>query len=232
MFFFFADDYLDNRTNQPGDANSQFFLSVSSKSHLKNTHLYGTLFVDEITLKGINGTIFLDGQSFNDVSDPKKLRLQLGYTLGASVTDLLVDNLTLTAEYTKINPFVYGHHTPAQTYTNSSYLMGHWIGHNSDLVHLGLNYRFLRGLQMNLWGEYIRKGSAEYTGQYIQPQPEFLFGLKNYYKYFGVTLKYELMHELNFEARFRHDVVSNEESQGLFTDDQINELSFSIYYGL
>ncbi len=232
MFYYYADDFLSNRHDKPGDANSQIFFSVSSRNHLKNTHLYGTLFIDELTLKGFNGTLFVDGQTVVNSLNSKDLRTQLGYTIGLSSVDIPIDNFTFTAEYTRINPFVYGHHDPAQTYTNSSYLMGDWIGQNSDLIYLELNYRFLRGLQATAWGEYIRKGSNDYSRAYINPQPPFLFGLKNYYKYIGLNLKYELIHELNFELRFRVNMESHELSDGSFKDNQVNEFSFSIYYGL
>ncbi len=232
MFYYYADDFLSSRHNKPGDANSQIFLSVSSRDHLKNTHLYATLFIDELTLQGLNGTLFVDGKTLINSVNNKDLRTQLGYTLGLSSVDIPFDNFTFTAEYTRINPFVYGHHDPAQTYTNSSYLMGDWIGQNSDLLYLEFNYRFLRGFQATAWGEYIRKGSNDYSGEYNNPQPSFLFGLKNYYKYAGLDFKYELIHELNFEARYRVNLESHEQSNGSYTDSRVNEFSFSINYGL
>jgi hypothetical protein len=228
MFFFLADDYINNGINKPGDSNAQFFFSISSKNHLKNTHFYSTLFIDELTLRGISGTLIPDNPDV--VFDNN--RLQIGYNAGVSLSDLPLDNLDITLEYTKIYPFVYGHHTPAETYTNSSYLMGHWMGHNSDMVHAELNYRFIRGLRMKLWGEYIRKGSPDYSGQYKHPQPEFLFGQKNYFKYFGADLKYELMHELNLEAGFRINSESHEQAADLFDESKVNAFSFSVYYGL
>lgn len=232
MFYYYADDFLSNRHNKPGDANSQIFLSISSRNHIKNTHLYGTLFIDELTLKGLEGTLFVDGQTLINSVDNKDLRTQFGYTLGLSSVDVPFNNLSFTAEYTRINPFVYGHHDPAQTYTNSSYLMGDWIGQNSDLLYFELNYRILRGFQATAWGEYIRKGSNDYSGQYIKPQPSFLFGLKNYYKYIGLDFKYELIHELNFETRFRVNLESHEQNDGSYKDSQVNEFSFSLSYGL
>lgn len=230
MFYYLADEFISNRQNKPGDANQQIFLTLSSKNHLKNTHAYGTLFIDELTIAGINGSLFIDPNA-TDFNNGRK-RTQLGFTAGLSVTDLPIENLTLTTEYTRINPFVYGHHDPAQTYENSSYLMGHWIGQNSDLFYLDLNYRFLRGLQANVWGAYIRKGSSSYDGQYASTQPEFLFGLKNYYKYFGINMKYELIHELAVETKFKLSNISKEQEDGSFKDNQTNEFSFSFYYGL
>ena len=70
-----------------------FFLRVSSKGQIKNTHLYGTLFIDEISLNGL--------------FDPETQRYQMGFTLGGSITDLPIENLTAKIEYTKIYPSVY-----------------------------------------------------------------------------------------------------------------------------
>ena len=230
MFYYLADEYISNRINKPGDANQQIFLTLSSKNHLMNTHIYGTLLIDELTIAGINGSLFINASNGGFTSD--RQRTQLGYTVGLSITDLPINNLTLTTEYTRINPFLYGHHDPAQTYTNSSYLMGHWMGHNSDLVYLDLKYRFYRGFEANLWGGYIRKGSSDNSLQYQQPEPDFLFGLRTNYTYYGLNLKYELLHELNFETRFKLTNLSTEQTNGSFFDNQIGEFSFSIYYGL
>ncbi|MBK9282731.1 MAG: hypothetical protein IPM51_00215 [Sphingobacteriaceae bacterium] len=197
---------------------------------MSNTHFYGTLFIDELTIGGINGSLFIN-TTYGGATE-RRQRTQLGYTLGLSVTDLPVDNLTFSAEYTRINPFVYGHHDPGQTYTNSSFLMGHWIGHNSDLIYIDTKYRIIRGLEVNLWGAYIRRGSSDYSDQYTDNyQPDFLFGLRNNYKYFGLNLKYELLHELNIESRFKSTNISSEQNDGSFNDKQIKEFSFSIYYG-
>jgi len=230
MFYYLADEYISNRINKPGDANQQIFLTLSSKNHLMNTHIYGTLLIDELTIAGINGSLFINASNGGFTGD--RQRTQLGYTVGLSITDLPINNLTLTTEYTRINPFLYGHHDPAQTYTNSSYLMGHWMGHNSDLVYLDLKYRFYRGFEANLWGGYIRKGSSDNSLQYQQPEPDFLFGLRTNYTYYGLNLKYELLHELNFETRFKLTNLSTEQTNGSFFDNQIGEFSFSIYYGL
>ena len=85
---------------------------------------------------------------------------------------------------------------------------------------------------MKLWGEYIRKGSSILRAQYKYPQPEFLFGQKNYFKYFGADLKYEIMHELNLEAGFRLNSESHEQAAGLFDENKVNAFSFAVYYGL
>ncbi len=217
-FFRLADHYLSNQKNSAG-ANSQFFFAVSSRNHIKNTHLYGTLFIDEITLGGL--------------TDPEKQRNQLGFTLGASTVDLPLENLTLTLEYTKIYPFVYSHFIPTQTYENHSYVMGHWMGYNNDQVYASLRYRFMRGLDVFLWGRYIRKGEqGKVEDQYKQPQPPFLFGLRTNYTYFGTTIKYEILHELFVRLRYQYTKTSTQQEDLSFTDKTVSEFHFAVYYGM
>jgi len=218
MFFRAADHYLSQANNSAG-GNSQFFMGISSRNQIKNTHLYGTLFIDEITLEGL----------FN----PQKQRNQLGFTLGGSITDLPVDNLTFTLEYTKIYPYVYSHYIPTQTYQNAGYVMGDWIGNNADLIYAALNYHFIRGLQATIWGQYIRKGSpGTADGQYTQPQPPFLFGLRTNYTYFGFNVNYEIMHELFAKFQYQATKISQEQNDLSFKNNKLNEVYFSLSYGL
>ena len=217
-FFRLADHYLSRQKNTAG-SNSQFFASVSSRNHIKNTHLYGTLFIDELTVEGL----------FNS----EKQRNQLGFTLGASVVDLPINDLTVTVEYSKIYPFVYSHFIQTQTYENASYVMGHWMGNNGDQVYGSLSYRPLRGLQAKVWARYIRKGESGNIGdQYEQPQPPFLFGLRTNYTYFGASVKYEILHELFARLRFQYTKTSRQREDLSFTDNSINEFHFAIFYGL
>lgn len=219
MIFRLADHQLSRQLNAAG-GNAQLFFGISSKGHLPNTHLYGTLFIDEITLSGL--------------FDSYKQRNQLGFTLGGSITDLPIENLNAKIEYTKIYPFVYRHYIQTIDYQSAKYLLGHWIGHNSDLIYVSLNYRILRGLQATFWGQYIRKGEdGNVQQQYnIQPQPTFLFGLRKNYSYLGAEIKYEYTHELFAKLQFQTTNSSIQQTDFSFVDTRLNEFYFSIYYGL
>ncbi len=83
---------------------------MSSKGHIKNTHLYGTLFIDEFTINGIG--------------NPETEKMQIGFTLGSSVTDLPIDNLTLKLEYSKIYPYVYQHYINTTTFESALLCFG------------------------------------------------------------------------------------------------------------
>jgi len=109
MFFRLADHYISRHYNDAG-SNAQIFASVSSRNHLKNTHLYGTLFIDEITLSYL----------FN----PERQRNQLGFSIGGSITDLPVNIFKLTFKSTKIYPFAYDNSLSTTTKKNAFSNMG------------------------------------------------------------------------------------------------------------
>ena len=219
MFFRLADHQLSRQLNAAG-GNAQFFLSASSRGHIKNTHLYGTLFIDEISIDGL--------------FDPETQRYQMGFTLGGSITDLPIDNLTAKVEYTKIYPFVYQHYVQTTDYKSATYPLGHWMGHNADLIYASLSYRLLRGLQAKVWGQYIRKGEDGNVEQQYNtiPQQPFLFGLRKNYGYLGAEIKYEYTHELFAKLNFQTTKSSIQQYDLSFVDARLNEFYFSIYYGL
>ena len=223
MFFKLADHYLGNYDNNIGD-NAQFFVGISSRNHIKNTHLYGTLFIDEI--------------SIDNLLKNKLEHNQTGFTLGTSITDIPVNNLTYTIEYTKIYPFVYKHFIPTDTYENDAYTLGHWMGNNGDLIYTAIDYRFLRGLQLSIWGQYIRKGE-EIDPKYSWspeglnlPYPGFLSGLRINYLYGGLDFKYEIIHNLFARVKFQITKIDSEVSDGIFNTKNLNELYLFFYYGL
>ena len=111
--------------------------------------------------------------------------------------------------------------------------MGDWMGNNADRIYASLNYRFLRGLQGTVWGQYIRKGESGIPeDQYSQPQPPFLFGLRTNYTYFGFDLKYEINHELFIRSIFQNLLSSKEVFKGTFNDVTAKQFLLMVYYGM
>jgi hypothetical protein len=157
--------YDNNRSNYLIEAgsNGQYFLSVSSRNQIKNTHLYSTLFIDEIKVSSI----------FNKTES----RNQLGFNLGGSITDVFIPYLSLGAEYTRVNPFVYSNLIPAQTYTSYNYSLGDWMGNNFDKAILFAKYNPIAKLKLVARYQKIRKGGPGtiYEQYAVQPQPAFLF---------------------------------------------------------
>ena len=217
IFFRPADHYLSGSASNDAGDNAQIFMAFSSRNHIPQTHLYGTFFIDELDLNNI----------FN-----RSHRNQVAYQLGASVVDFPLNNLDLAIEYVRLNPFVYRHYISTQTYENAGYILGYWIGHNSDMISALLKYRILRGLKARLWGRFIRKGedgSAEQ--QYSIPQPPFLFGLNKNYTQYGLDVRYEIFHDFHVRLQAQFLKQSNEQKDGSLVTGTRQNYYFTVEYG-
>jgi hypothetical protein len=190
MFFKAFDNYSGNNNINRG-SNGQFFLQLSSRNQLPNTHFYTTLFIDEIKISKV----------FNE----QERRNHLGYTVGANITDLGLPYLTLGAEYTRIRPFVYRNFLPAQNYNSASFALGDWMGANADRIVFFANYTPLPLLKLQLKYQFVRKGEeGTLEQQYLQqPQPKFLFGERKQWKDLLFRASYEAIPRLNTQVFLR-----------------------------
>lgn len=190
MFFKAFDNYSGNNSITRG-SNGQFFFQVSSRNQLCNTHLYASLFIDEIKISKV----------FSEL----ERRNQLGYTLGATITDIGLPYLTLGAEYTRIRPFVYRNFLPAQNYTSAGFAMGDWMGANADRFYLFANYTPIPRLKILARYQWMRKGSEGTLQQqyFVQPQPRFLFGNKKQWSDFLFKASYEVIPRLYTQLHVR-----------------------------
>jgi hypothetical protein len=186
--FFKAFDNQKYADNILTGSNGQFFFGFSSRNQLPNTHLYGQWMIDEIRLS----TAFNSGKSRN----------QLGYQLGASVTDLFMHYLTFNAEYTRLNPFMYRNFIAAQNYSNANYSLGDWMGSNADRILLSAKYHPKANLSLEAFAFMLRKnGEASIESQYFaEPQPKFGFNPQYRRTKMGLNAQYELWNNflLNF----------------------------------
>jgi hypothetical protein len=151
-FFFYKtiDHSLTSAGSNYLGQNSQFFFNVSSRN-IRNLHLYSSLFIDEIAL--------------GDALDSEKHSNLYSLKLGAKTSNLLVDNLFVTIEYTRTNPIVYRHYLLTGTYASSGYNMGHYLGDNAEEIFLAAAYRPIRGLFVEASMTTARKGESYlYTG--------------------------------------------------------------------
>jgi hypothetical protein len=188
LMFFKIYDNIVNNSNIRAGSNGQLFFQLSSRNQLPKTHLYTTVFIDEIRV----GTLF----------DRNKSRNQLGFTLGGSVTDVLLPYLTLGIEYTRVNPFVYRNLIPAQDYTSYHYFLGDWMGNNFDRLIYTLKYTPFARFKCQLSYQASQKGGEGTLAQqyFAQPQPAFLFDLQQKQKEFLARFSYELINNLHLNA--------------------------------
>ena len=182
--------YDNNRSNYLIEAgsNGQYFFSINSRNQIKKTHIYGTLFIDEIKVSAL----------FNQ----KEKRNQLGYTLGASITDIIIPYFTIGTEYTRVNPFVYNNLIPTQSYTSYNYSLGDWMGNNFDRAIFYARYNPIAKLQFYGRIQQIRKGGQGtiYEQYAMQPQPTFLNNLIYNRTDWFFQLRYEWINNLYFNT--------------------------------
>lgn len=190
MYFKALDNYNSMGDNNPASANSQLFGQVSLRNIVPRAHLYGTLFIDELRL--------------SKIFSKNKRRNQLGYTLGIEKQDFPVANLSVGAEYTRVNPFVYDNFIGAEQYTHAKYSLGDWMGNNFDRSTLFFSYKPVARLLVNGRAEWIRKGGAGTLGQqyFAEPQPPFLFDPKWNSAEFFIQARYEMIHHLYLMANY------------------------------
>ena len=213
--FFRPYDHYASRQNSNASSNAQIFMMFSSRNNIKNTHVYAKLFIDELRLS----TLF----------DTKNNRNQVGYCVGASVTDVGVNYLTIGAEYTHINPYVYNNLIPTVNYTNHDYLLGDWMGQNADRVILFVKHTPIARLKCKANFQFIRKGESAIllSNQFVGGSPTFLY--KKLFSQTDLSLEasYQLIHTLNFFGSVNYQKRFFENSQSI----NVNSICFGFTYG-
>lgn len=171
--------------------NSQLFLNISSRN-INHLHLYASVFIDEVQF----GRFLPNSEDRNPIS----------YKVGAKITNLPIENLSLVTEYTKTNILNYKHSIATLTWASNDYNLGHYLGDNSDELYLEMKYKPVRGLDLEMHFlqarhgneySYFRRGThngitGNVTGIISQPSLGDVIW-KN--KTFGIAANYELFSE-------------------------------------
>lgn len=140
LFFYKS---VDHSTNDGIDnMNSQMFADVSMRL-IKNVHLYGTLFIDELSVDR-----FFDPGEYNFYS----------YKAGMRTQHLPVENLGFTVEYTHTMPLVFKHYVPTLTFETNHYNLGHYLTDNAEEFHVALDYKPWRTLYLKTSFTLARRG--------------------------------------------------------------------------
>ncbi len=115
--------------------NSQMFLNISSRN-IKHLHLYASVFVDEFSVNRL--------KSSNKEANP------ISYKIGGRLTNLPIENLSITGEFTRTNIITYKHSIDVLPWTSNSYNLGHYLGDNAQEIYFSLGYKPIRGLDLAL----------------------------------------------------------------------------------
>jgi len=184
---------------------------------LSRTHsLYGELLIDDITTTKL-GTDWYGN----------KLAWQVG-TFIREPFGLLDFDARL--EYAHVNPWVYTHRFPINSYTHYGDVIGHRIGPNADEVYFEIRKRFSRRLKTAVYFTGVRHG-ANTAGENVGGDPlagfkpgdskevHFLDGDLEKTNTYGFDLSYEILWQLFIRAGYERET---------FNGDGINRFSLTI----
>ena len=218
MFFRLADHYLSSSGSNSGD-NAQIFADASYRIQPIKTKVYGTLFIDELSLESI-----FKGENLSSI----------GYTFGTEINDLIIPNSSFVIEYSLLQPFVYTNSNDAQTYTSHTYHLGHWIGSNADMIYGSYSQRILRGLSFKLSAWYYRKGQTELPEQqYQSPYPPTLYGERRDDFNLTITGTWQPINNAYLSGFYSYSDISDQEAGRTpqFELGKHNNFGVSIFYG-
>lgn len=217
--------FLDHNTGRGSvnDGNGTIYFDVSV-NYLKDFQFYSTLFLDVTEIRNV-----LE-QDFSNT--------WYGYTIGGKKVDLFLENLDITLEYTRINPWVYEHKYQTTTYKHLDYDMGYWAGQNSENIKIQLNYRLLRGLKFIFSFEQRKKGGLEdiyfaYGGVDEIDLP-FLYPPLRKDKIISSVIRFEYMHDLIIEGTYTYSDISDDDvgRTQSFLMGKKHAASLILYYGM
>ena len=179
--------------------------------------LYGALFIDEIYLKELLASDARNKGAFQGgiyIVDP----------LGIADTDLRV-------EYVRVQPCVYTHKFPVNTYCHDGFTLGHWLGQNGDDLFLELRHRFSRCLRFDVQLEKTRHGQKGEM-PYCHDEParySFLQGIVDRTMAFSFILCYEPIKDLCASLSYKRIKRRNKDHIA-GEDENLNEISLALSF--
>lgn len=192
MLYKSVDHTLINASSNTLGQNSQFFLDFSSRQ-IRHTHLYTTLFFDDISITRLKKNGHLDYYSINS---------------GFQVSDL-VPNTFLTFEFFQSYPLVYKHNMPTTSYESNFYNLGHYLQDNSRGYYIELGCKPLRGLDVKVYYSQAKHGSDhEELGTDRNDVVELLLKPVDWEQNrSGVKARYQVVHDVFVSAEYEYQHV-------------------------
>jgi hypothetical protein len=225
-----------NKSSQPGannDNNSLMGLDMLVNP-VKSVALQGSLLIDDLDFS----TLFEDNSSITN-----KFAWQLGAMWENAFT---LPNLRFTAEYTKLDPFVYSHVSNETEYTHWDLPLGHHLQPNSDEIALGLEYDITNRINLSLLYQHQRSANGivtdslgrvivNYGGDinnasgYSRSDPEFLKGNRIDRDIITANLSWQFLRQFYIDIYYVHRMINNIYQNKKFNDDY-GFLTLSIDY--
>lgn len=109
----------------------------------------------------LQGGLLIDDLDFKTLFKEKSMRdNKFGFQGGIILNEFLtIPDMKFTAEYTRINPYVYTHRTNKVSYTHWDLSLGHHLPPNSDEIIVMIDYNFSQRIKLN--GSFAYQRSAD-----------------------------------------------------------------------
>ena len=206
-----------------------------------NANLYFDVQTNFIKNLELQATFLLDENILSNLQDLDSYKNKTAYQVGLFwYESFTLKDVSFSAEYTKIRPYVYTHVNNKNNYTGWGVNLGHPIGPNADELFSKISYDVNYWMRISLDYRYIRSGENVYdtSGTLIKnvggdinishgPSPEnetaiFLDGVRINNNIFniGISLEplrnyiFEISYSYNYEKNVTHN-TSNTESYGV-----------------
>jgi hypothetical protein len=194
VFFFKAVDHTVNAGTD--NMNSQMYLDISSRN-IPNLHLYGTWFIDEVNTANM----------FN----PDKHSNYFSFKLGGRLSNLPLQNLSLTGEWTRTHPNVFRHYVNTLTYESNRYNLGHYLTDNAREYYLEIAYKPVRGLDLRLSWMLAQKGPDHTELGSNRLGLPFLESIEWENRTFSLDARYQVINDAYVFASWRYsDIHGND----------------------
>jgi hypothetical protein len=179
--------------------------------------LYGALFIDEIYLKKLFA---------------QDARNRVAFQGGIYLVDPLgLEDTDLRLEYARVQPCVYTHKFPVNTYRHDGVSLGHWLEENGDDLYLAARHRFSRQLRITTYLARTRQGErGEQPWCHLESwRYPFLWGIVDRTLTVGVGLEAELIHQLRASLHYERRERDNKDHLA-GEDETLNELSLALSF--
>lgn len=131
--FYKSLDHLLTKGMRVENQNSQLFFTINTRN-LKHLNVYASVFVDEFKFDRLKKS--------NPAHNP------VSYLVGFNLSNWPLQNLSVKAEFMRVNIGNYTHSVDVLSYTSNDYLMGHYMGDNSQNIFAEIKYKPVRGLSL------------------------------------------------------------------------------------
>jgi hypothetical protein len=121
--------------------NAMMFMDISAR-FIPKTHIYASIFVDELAVKRI-----FDPDMYNFISSKAGIRI-----------DNLIPNIFAGLEYTFTNAFTFQHYINTTTFESNRFNLGHYLKDNAEELFVNFGFRFARASHLQISYTSVRKG--------------------------------------------------------------------------